>query len=302
MDFELPSTEPIAVVSRDRSVSPPSFDDDVPTVTSKIVSAIEIAPQAAKPLEKEAIEPKGEIKKKSSTLALCSCFGSKSNAQKDQPKSITTSKEKSKTIAVPKADLPELDMPVPSSNISSTLKTKGALRAPGTDLPPVDLSLPQSEPVGLPATGTQEKKRKAPKKPAVKAETVVSSASPEVVLSSPTVVKETVEITQTTTIIPTIEIQTDEIPLVQSPVIEKSLEEELSSSPARSPTPPPVVIDKQSDETIHRFQATPSPVIEAPSIQQIQLQSTSAVEKQPIEEIKVCLTLMILTFSLQLAS
>lgn len=286
------------MVSKDASASPPSFDDDVPTVASKIVPAIDITPQPAKPLEKEAIEPKGEMKKKSSTLALCSCFGSKSNAQKDQPKSITTSKEKSKTIVVPKADLPKLDMPVPSSNISSTLKTKGALRAPGTDLPPVDLSLPQSEPVGLPATGTQEKKRKAPKKPAVKAETVVSGASPEVVLTSPTVVKETVEIQQTITTIPTIEVQTEEFLLGQSSVIEKSFEDESLSSPAHSP----VVIDKQSDETIHLSQATPSPVIEAPSIQQIQLQSTSAVEKQPIEEIKVCLTLMMLRFSLQLTS
>ena len=30
-------------------------------------------------------------------------------------------------------------MPLPSSNISSTLKTKGSLRAPSNDLPPVDL-------------------------------------------------------------------------------------------------------------------------------------------------------------------
>jgi hypothetical protein len=31
-------------------------------------------------------------------------------------------------------------MPLPSSNISSTLKTKGPLRAPSTNLPPVDLT------------------------------------------------------------------------------------------------------------------------------------------------------------------
>lgn len=299
MDFELPSTEPISVISKDTSASPPSFDDDVPTVASKIVPAVEISPVKAKPLEKEAIEAKGELKKKSSTLALCSCFGSKSNAQKDQPKSITATKEKSKTIAAPKADLPDLDMPVLSSNISSTLKTKGALRAPTTDLPPVDLSLPQSEPVGLPATtGTKEKKRKAPKKPS-KAEKAAAAAtsSPEVVLTTPVIVKETVEIEQTTITIPTIEVSKEETPQVSSLVEEESL-----SFPARSPTPPPVVIDKQSDETIDVSQATPSPVIEAPSIQQIQLQSTSAVEKQPIEEIKVCLTLITLTFALQLTS
>jgi hypothetical protein len=58
-------------------------------------------------------------------------------------------------------------MPVPSSNMSSTLKTKGSLRAPSTNLPPVDLTLPASEPIRLTTTHTQEKKRQAPKKPIV---------------------------------------------------------------------------------------------------------------------------------------
>jgi hypothetical protein len=36
-------------------------------------------------------------------------------------------------------------MPLPSSNISSTLKTKGPLRAPSTNLPPVDLTSTSTE-------------------------------------------------------------------------------------------------------------------------------------------------------------
>ena len=246
-------------------------------------------------MEKQVIEPKGEIKKKSSSLALCSCFGNKSNAQKDQTKSITASKEKSKTIAAPKAELPVVDMPVPSSNISSTLKTKGSLRAPSNDLPPVDLTLPQSEPIVLATTAAHEKKRPAPKKPSNKKEKAPkkSKSTVEAVVSSQPViaVKETTEIEQTTTI-PTIEVQTEESPLVQSSIIEEQIEEKS--------TPSSVVIDKQSDETIDHSQATPSPVIEAPTVQEISHQSTSSVEKQTTEEIQVRLTLIKVTFRLQL--
>ncbi|CAF1552793.1 unnamed protein product, partial [Adineta steineri] len=109
--FQLPSTEPVEILSKDINTSPPSFDDDVPTVTSKIVPAIEIStPPPIKTVEKEMIEPKSPIKKKSSTLALCSCFGSKSNAEKT--KTLPAPKEKSKPITVPKADLPPVDIPV----------------------------------------------------------------------------------------------------------------------------------------------------------------------------------------------
>jgi hypothetical protein len=75
-------------------------------------------------------------------------------------------KTSTKPIAAPTTDLPEVKIPVPSSNISSTLKTKGSLRAPAADLPPVDLKAPESEPIRLSlATKSHEKKRKAPKVP-----------------------------------------------------------------------------------------------------------------------------------------
>jgi hypothetical protein len=198
------------------------------------------------------IEPKSETKKKSSTLALCSCFGDKSNAQKDTTKTITTSKEKSKTISAPKADLPVVDMPVPSSNISSTLKPKGSLRAPSNDLPPVDLTLPPSESVRLPAIHTHEKKRQAPKKPE-KILPEITKTSPEAVVpvTTTTTVNEVEK--QQTDVIPIIEVKSEEVPLVQSPALEKQTAEE------------------------------------------IKVQSTTATKTHPVEEIKVCLTLMIVT-------
>jgi len=226
------------------------------------------------------IEPKSDIKKKSSTLALCSCFGNKSNTQKDKTKTITTSKEKSKTISAPKADLPEIDLPVPSSNISSTLKTKGSLHAPSNDLPPVDLTLPSSEPVRLPAIHAHEKKRQAPKKPTVKEEkvlpqttTTTTTTSPEAVVPVPTTATVNEAEIQQTNIVPPIEVKTEEESLVQSPFLDKQVEEEINIQP---PT-----------------------VIETPPVENIKIESTSnstsAVEKQPIEEIKVCSTLMIVT-------
>jgi hypothetical protein len=126
-------------MSKDLTSSPPSFDDAVPTV-SQIKSP-----------EKQPIETKSEIKKKSSTLALCSCFGNKS----------TIPKEKTLTIAAPKASLPEIKAPIPSSNISSTLKTKGPLRAPCNDLPEVDLTPKPIETIHLPAIHIQDKKQKS---------------------------------------------------------------------------------------------------------------------------------------------
>ncbi len=281
--FELPSTEPVLIVPKDTTISPPSFDDDVPSVPSKIVPSIEISTPPIKSLENEVIPPKSDIKKKSSTLALCSCFGNKSNAQKDQTKTITKSKDKSKTISAPKADLPEIDMPVPSSNISSTLKTKSALRAPSNDLPPVDLTLPESEQVHLPAIHTHEKKRQAPKKPAVKKEkvlpqkTTTTTTSPEAVVPVGTTVKE-VEVEQTN-ITPTVEVQAQEVPLTQSSVIEKQVEEEISVHP-------PAIIEKQSEESVKI----------PPVVEKTQTQSTPAIEKQAVGKVKVCLTLTIVTF------
>jgi len=147
---------------------------------------LKISPSPIKSNEKKLIEPKSEIKKKSSTLAICSCFSNKSNIEKEKSKTIKTPKEKptkpiktpkekpikpikipkeksTKTISAPKADLPNIDMPVPSSDISSTLKTKGSLRAPTNDLPPVDLTLPPSESVRLPIVQAHEKKTKSTK-------------------------------------------------------------------------------------------------------------------------------------------
>jgi len=49
-------------------------------------------------------------------------------------------------------------MPVPSSNLASTLKTEDSLHAPSNDLPPVDLTLPSSEQIRLPPIHTHEKK------------------------------------------------------------------------------------------------------------------------------------------------
>ena len=117
----MPSPEPILTVSKDSKTSPPSFEDDVPSPPTKLVPAVKIS-------EKQPIE----VKKKSSSLALCSCFGQKSAA---------TTKEKTPLIiTAPKADLPEVEMPLPSSNISTTFKNKGPLRAPSNDLPEVNLT------------------------------------------------------------------------------------------------------------------------------------------------------------------
>jgi hypothetical protein len=52
-------------------------------------------------------------------------------------------------------------MPIPSSNISSTLKTKGPLRAPAIDLPEVDLTPKPTEQIHLPTIHIQDKKQKS---------------------------------------------------------------------------------------------------------------------------------------------
>ncbi|UJR10546.1 hypothetical protein I4U23_014746 [Adineta vaga] len=141
-NFQLPSPEPILSVSKDAKSIPPSFDDDVPSTPPKIVPAIQFS-------QKPLIEAKPEIKKnKSSTMPFCSCFGSKS----------TTPKQTTRPLAAPKASLPSIDMPLPASNVSSTLKTKGPLRAPSSDLPPVDLTPTTTETVRLPGIHIHDKK------------------------------------------------------------------------------------------------------------------------------------------------
>ncbi|CAF4484805.1 unnamed protein product [Rotaria sp. Silwood1] len=276
--FQIPSTEPIPILSRDISLSPPSFENDLPTDKSQIVPAIEISTSPIKSTEKQKIEPKVEIKKKSSTLALCSCFGNKSNVQKN----------KTQTIAAPKTDLPEVNMPNPSSNISSTLKTKGSLRAPSNDLPSVDLTLPQTESVRLPTIHTNEKKRQAPKKPIVNEEIVLSQPvvkSSEGVLPTTTTTTTAVKDVhvQHTDIIRSIEVKTDEELLVQPLVLEKQIEEKID---VPSPTVSSIVIEKQLDEQIN---VPPPTVIEAPVIEDIKTESittTTPIEKQSVEEIK----------------
>lgn len=140
LEFQLPSTEPIPTLSKTSKSIPPSFDDDVRSPPSKIVPAVTST-------EKTPIETKTETKKKSSTLSFCSCFGDKS----------TASKGKSQTLTAPGASLPAVDMPVPSSNISTTLKSKGPLRAPGNDLPAVDFTGASIDSTRLPSIHLQEK-------------------------------------------------------------------------------------------------------------------------------------------------
>ncbi|CAF0923571.1 unnamed protein product [Rotaria sordida] len=271
--FQMPSTEPISTLSRDISVSPPSFENELPTDTSRIVPAVEISTSPIKSTEKQIIEPKVEIKKKSSTPALCSCFGNKSQTQK----------EKTKTIAAPKANLPEVNIPSPSSNVSSTLKTKGSLRAPSNDLPAVDLTLPQTESVRLPTTHTTEKKRQAPTKPIVNEEIVLSRpivTSSEVVLpttTTPTI--DDVHLQQTDTI-RSIEVKADEDLLVKPLTLEKQIDGQSSI------TVPSVVNEKQLDEQINIRSPT---VIETPLKEEVKIESittTTPIEKQSVEEIK----------------
>ncbi|CAF3536047.1 unnamed protein product [Rotaria sordida] len=271
--FQMPSTEPISTLSRDISISPPSFENELPTDTSRIVPAVEISTSPIKSTKKQIIEPKVEIKKKSSTPALCSCFGNKSQTQK----------EKTKTIAAPKANLPEVNIPSPSSNISSTLKTKGSLRAPSNDLPAVDLTSPQTESVRLPTTHTNEKKRQAPTKPIVNEEIVLPRpivTSSEVVLPTTTTpTLDDVHLQQTDTI-RSIEVKADEDLLVKPLTLEKQIDGQSSIAV------PSVVNEKQLDEQINIRSPT---VIETPLKEDVKIESittTTPIEKQSVEEIK----------------
>ncbi|CAM4918979.1 unnamed protein product [Rotaria socialis] len=263
--FEIPSTEPLPVLSKDITSSLPSFENDVQVDTSKIVPAVEILTQPIKSTEKQVIESKADIKKKSSTLALCSCFGTKSNAVKEKQK------DKTKTIAAPQTSLPEVDIPNPSSNISSTLKTKGSLRAPTNNLPAVDLTLPSVEPIRLPTIQTTEKKRQAPKKPTINEEIVVAEpvlTVPELVL--PTTTVNDVDIQQT------IEVKTEEV-LTQAVVLEKQIPVQTSNISS-------LAIAKAIDEQINAENS--SSAVDTSLIENIKLESiaiTSPIEKQSVE-------------------
>lgn len=267
--FEIPSTEPVAIVSKDVNVSPPSFENDTQVAAPEIVPSIQISTQPIKSTEKQLIEVKPEIKKKSSTLALCSCFGTKSNVQK----------EKTKTMAAPKTDLPEVEAPSPSSNITSTLKTKGPLRAPTNDLPPVDLTLPSTEPVRLPAIQTSEKKRPAPKKPSK------SSKTPELAV---TATVNDVQIQSTDNVQPT-EVKTEEQLLIQSSPVEQ-VEEQITS---QTPTVLSTIIEKTLDKQANVQSSIPVDVSTKEEIKVESTTTTSPIEKQSEEGIKVCSTLMI---------
>ncbi|CAF0958978.1 unnamed protein product [Rotaria sordida] len=146
-NFQLPPTEPVSISSKTSASSPPSFDDNVP---SQIIST-------RKPSEKQLIETKSEPRKKSSILSLCSCFSNKS----------TPSKDKIPSIQAPKTNLPEVNIPPSSSNISSTLKTQGSLRAPSNNLPQLDLTPTSVEPVTVPTIHIQDKKQEEIQAPRV---------------------------------------------------------------------------------------------------------------------------------------
>ncbi|CAF3697799.1 unnamed protein product, partial [Rotaria sordida] len=146
-NFQLPPTEPVSISSKTSASSPPSFDDNVP---SQIIST-------RKPSEKQLIETKSEPRKKSSILSLCSCFSNKS----------TNSKDKIPSIQAPKTNLPEVNIPPSSSNISSTLKTQGSLRAPSNNLPQLDLTSTSVEPVTVPTIHIQDKKQEEIQAPRV---------------------------------------------------------------------------------------------------------------------------------------
>ena len=252
----------MSLVSKDVTV--PSFEDAVPHVTAPAV-AIENLP--VKSLDKQVIEPKVNIKKKSSTLGLCSCFGSKAHVQKEKTQTLAAPK----TIAAPKADLPAVVMPVQSSNISSTLKTKGALHAPTNDLPPVSFNSVESEPVRLPAIAIHEKKRAAPKKPVLpevkKATEVI--ISPEAVV--PSTFLEQVDLPQTR-VVPSTDIQSEDELLVSPALTEIEVNEEIQLRP---PSPIPMRVTAVTDEIPAR-PATPVSIIEKQPVEETLAQSASA--------------------------
>ncbi|CAF4360782.1 unnamed protein product, partial [Rotaria socialis] len=67
-------------------------------------------------------------------------------------------KTKTRTLEAPKTNLPEINIPISSSNISSTLKTQGSLRAPSNNLPAINLTPASIEPISLSIVRVQDKK------------------------------------------------------------------------------------------------------------------------------------------------
>ena len=263
---QLPSVSIFPTDSKSHSAS--SFEDRLPTISAPVViPSIEVASLPKKSSEKQAIEPKSDIKKKSSTLALCSCFGNKSNAQK----------EKSHTIAAPKASLPNVDLPLPSSNLSSALKTKGSLRAPGNELPAVVFSEQTSEPARLPTIHTLEKKRQAPKKPIApedKDTPQMITLSPEAVVPASAVDQVN---TQPTSGVPSIEIRTDEDLLITPSMIETDAQEKVNAEPS---SPLPILEQRSEEDVVARSTTT----IETERVNEVTMTSASAastIEQHP---------------------
>ena len=95
-------------------------------------------------VENKPIETKIEVKKKSTVVGFCSCLGQKST--------------KSSSFKAPKTSLPDVNAPLPTSKVSSFLKTSEPLRVPNTDLPTLDLTAKSAESVRLPSLTRKEKK------------------------------------------------------------------------------------------------------------------------------------------------
>ncbi|CAM4774891.1 unnamed protein product [Rotaria magnacalcarata] len=132
LNSSLPSSEPTSTLSKSATI-PVTIVHDLPT---------------QKASEKILIETKSKPTKRSSTLSLCSCFSNKANIKKT----------KTPTLEAPKTNLPEINIPISSSNISSTLKTQGSLRAPSNDLPVIYLPSTSIEPISLSTVHVQDKK------------------------------------------------------------------------------------------------------------------------------------------------
>ncbi|CAF3850911.1 unnamed protein product [Rotaria sp. Silwood2] len=199
ISFQLPSTVPILTLPKTSKSSSPSFNDNMP---SKAVSTIKTS-------EKQLIETKSEPTKKSSKLSLCSCFSTKS----------TSSKDKTRSIQAPKTNLPEVNIPISTSNISSTLKTQESLRAPISNLPPVDLPPTSIETITLPTIHIQDKKQ-----PINQTETIVPSneiknqeeIQVQLPIQAPHVEKQLGEERKVRIDIPTLTIETQQVKEIQN--------------------------------------------------------------------------------------
>ncbi|CAF3400959.1 unnamed protein product [Rotaria socialis] len=132
LNSSLSSSEPTSTLSKSATI-PVTIGHDFST---------------QKTSENILIETKSKPTKRSSTLSLCSCFSNKANIKKT----------KTRTLEAPKTNLPEINIPISSSNISSTLKTQGSLRAPSNNLPAINLTPASIEPISLSIVRVQDKK------------------------------------------------------------------------------------------------------------------------------------------------